>query len=124
MKDGESINKPPFLDGTNYDYYKFMMISFLKFMCNKAWKYVIKGWKYPVINSKPKVEWTNVEDDEAFRKSKALNSFFNGVGKNMFMLINICLEAKEAWEIIITGHEGTSKGACQGCSSLLLSLII
>ncbi|MCI82765.1 gag-pol polyprotein, partial [Trifolium medium] len=38
-----------------------------------------------------------------------LNAIFNGVDKNMFRLINTCTEAKEAWEILQTAHEGTTK---------------
>ena len=37
-----------------------------------------------------------VEDEEAIKNSKTLNSIFNGVNKNMFRLINTCSEAKEA----------------------------
>lgn len=58
---------------------------------------------------KPKVGWTNTEDDEALGNSKALNVIFNGVDKNMFRLINTCIEAKEDWEILKTVDEGTSK---------------
>src|ERR1044072_9485117 len=41
--------------------------------------------------------------------SKALNAIFNGVDKNMFRLINTCTVAKEAWDILKTAHEGTSR---------------
>lgn len=54
-----------------------MMVVFIKSMGNKAWKYVIKGWKYPVITSEDgttslqlEAEWSNVEDEEALGKSK------------------------------------------------------
>lgn len=42
----------------------------------------------------PEVEWSNVEDEEALGNSKALNTIFNGVDKNMFRIINTCSEAK------------------------------
>ena len=32
-----------------------------------------------------------------------------GVDKNMFRLINTCTVAKEAWDILKTAHEGTSR---------------
>jgi len=38
-----------------------------------------------------------------------LNALFNGVGKNMFRLINNYTVAKDAWNIFRTTHEGTSK---------------
>jgi phage FluMu gp28-like protein len=48
---------------------------------------------------KPKEEWTAAEDELAFGNSKALNSLFNGVDKNIFRLIKHCTVAKDAWEI-------------------------
>lgn len=97
VKDGRSVNKPPILDGTNYYYWKVMMVVFLKSLGIKSWKVVIKGWKNPIITSedgktnlKLEADWTDAEDDEALRNSKELNVIFNGVDKNMFRLINIC----------------------------------
>lgn len=58
---------------------------------------------------KVEFNWSNDEDGEAFGNSNALNVIFNGVHKNIFRLINICHEVKEAWEILRTAHEGTSK---------------
>lgn len=122
MKVGGSVNKPYVLDGTNYDYWKAIMVVFLKSMADNAWKHVIKGWKFPMITSeygstslKPEAEWTDTEDEKALGNSKALNSIFNGMDKNMFILINTCSKAKEAWEILKTAHEGTSKA----CMSIL-----
>jgi beta-galactosidase/beta-glucuronidase len=45
----------------------------------------------------------------ALGNSKALNDLFNGVDKNMFRLIKQCIVAKDAWEILKTAHEGTTK---------------
>lgn len=50
-----------------------------------------------------------LEDDEALGNSKSLSFIFNGVDKNMFRFINTCTEAKDAWAILKTAHEGTSK---------------
>ncbi|MCH81188.1 gag-pol polyprotein [Trifolium medium] len=69
-KDGGSINRPPVLDGSNYDYWKENMVAFLKSMDNRAWKAIIKGWIHPVVTAE---------------------------------------DAKQAWEILQTAHEGTSK---------------
>lgn len=92
------------------------MAVFLKSLGNKAWKVVIKGWKHPMItsedgttNQKLEADWTDVEDDEALGNSKALSENFNGVNKNIFRLINIYPEAKEAYEILKTAHEGISE---------------
>lgn len=89
------------MDGTNYDDWKAKIVAFLKSINNKTWKVVIKGWKYPVNVSQycrsslnPKDEWTNAKDNDDLGKSKVLNAIFNGVDKNMFILINTCTKAK------------------------------
>jgi hypothetical protein len=58
---------------------------------------------------KPEGEWTKGEDELALGNYKALNEIFNGVDTNMFRLIKRCTVAKQAWEILITTQEGTSK---------------
>lgn len=115
-KDGELVNKAPILDGTYYDYWKVMMMTFLKSLGNKGWKVVIKEWKHLMITSKDgttsqklETDCTDSEDDEALEKSKLLNEISDGMDKNTFRLINTGSEAKEASEILKTAHEGTSK---------------
>lgn len=73
---------------------------------------------------KPEVEWTNVEDNEDIGNSKALNSIFNGVDKNMFRLINTCTETNMLGiftRLLMNVHPMLG---CQGCNSLLQSLKI
>jgi len=117
-KEGGFVNRPPLLDGTNYDYWKSRMSAHLKSIDNKTWKVVLKGWEHPVVldkdGHKTKVlkleeEWTAPEDELALANSKALNALFNGMDKSMFRLIKKCNVAKDAWEILRTTHEGTSK---------------
>src|ERR1044072_236527 len=120
-KEGGSINRPPILDGTNYDYRKARMTAFLRSIDNKTWKSIVKGWTPPVnkttsenssattIELKNEEDWTTEEDEAALANSKAINAIFNGVDKNMFRLINTCTVAKEAWDILKTAHEGTSR---------------
>lgn len=59
-----------------------------------------------ITNLKPKEDWSKEKDKLALGNSKALNSLFNGVDKNIFTLINTCTMAKDAWEILRTTHEG------------------
>lgn len=115
-KEGGSINRPPCLDGTNYDYWKSRMEAFLRAQDSKTWKAVIKGWKHPTttaedgkVSLKPEEEWTKEEDEAALGNSRALNAIYNGVDRNMFKLVHTCTVAKEAWEILKTAHEGTLK---------------
>jgi len=82
------INRPPVLDGTNYDYWKTRMAAFLKFMDNKTWKAVIEGWEHPVVMDidgkattalKPEGDWSKDDDELAIGNSKALNALVNVV---------------------------------------------
>jgi len=94
------------------------MSAFLKSIDSKTWNVVLKGWEHPVtldkdgnktVILKPEEEWTTIEDELSLDNSKALNALFNGVDKNMFRMIKQCTIAKDAWEILKTAHEGTSK---------------
>lgn len=115
-KDTFFVNRPPIFYGTNYDYWKAKMVSFLKSMDNKTWKIVVKCWKHPMnisqdgaSNLKPKVGWTDVEDNEDLGNSKALDVIFIGLDKNIFRFINTSTKVKDAREILKTAHKGTSK---------------
>ncbi|KAK2402989.1 gag-protease polyprotein [Trifolium repens] len=115
-KNRGSINRPPILDGSNYDYWKARMIAFIKSMDQGAWRAIVTGWNHPMVTTedgctslKGVADWSAEEETIASANSKALNAIFNGVDQNMFKLINTCTEAKQAWEILQTAHEGTSK---------------
>ncbi|KAK2436692.1 secreted RxLR effector protein [Trifolium repens] len=117
-KEGGFVNRPPMLTGSNYDHWKPKMIAFLKSIDSRTWKAVLKGWDHPLVMTKegtstgelkPEADWTKEEDEAALSNNKAVNALFNGVDENMFKLIKKCLSAKEAWEILMTRYEGTSK---------------
>ncbi|GAU10419.1 hypothetical protein TSUD_419150, partial [Trifolium subterraneum] len=112
------VTRLPLLDDSNYDIWKARMIAFLKSMDSRTWKVVLKGWEHPKVKDangadtdelKPEEDWTAAEDSLALGNSKALNALFNGVDKNMFRLIKKCEVAKDAWEILKTTQEGTTK---------------
>lgn len=99
------MNRPPILDGTKYDYWKACMVAFIKSMDNKAEKSVVMGWDQPMIRDKNgkitdelklEEDWDDEDDKLAHGNSKALNSLFNGMDKNIFTLINNCAIAKDA----------------------------
>jgi hypothetical protein len=118
VKDGGFVNRPPLLNGSNFDYWKARMVAFLRSMDNKTWKAVVNGWDHPTYTAKegtsigekkPESEWSKEEDEPALGNSKALNALFNGVDSNMFRMIKQYTIAKDAWEILVTAHEGTAK---------------
>ena len=94
------------------------MVAFIKSLDSKSWKAILTAWEHPVIRDKdgkttgelkPEAEWTKEEDELAHGNSKALNALFNAVDNNIFRMIKQCSVAKEAWDILMTTHEGTAK---------------
>ncbi|MCI52348.1 gag-pol polyprotein, partial [Trifolium medium] len=51
-KEGGFVNRPPLLDGSNYDYWKSRTVAFLKSIDNKTWKSVVRGWEHPKVIDK------------------------------------------------------------------------
>ncbi|WJX84054.1 hypothetical protein P8452_66664 [Trifolium repens] len=96
-RNGGSINRPPVLNGSNYDFWKPRMIAFIKSMDPKAWKAIVTGWNHPIVSAedgssrlKGERDWTPKEETEPNNNSKSLNVIFNGVDENIFKLINTC----------------------------------
>ncbi|KAK2374328.1 hypothetical protein QL285_075300 [Trifolium repens] len=118
-KDGGYMNRPPLLNGSNnYDHWKSKMTAFLRSIDSKVWKAVLTGWDHPTYASKegtstgvqkPEVEWTPEEETAAHYYHKAIYALINGVDTSVFKLIKNCVSAKEAWEILKTCYEGTTK---------------
>ncbi|CAM8965633.1 unnamed protein product [Rhodiola kirilowii] len=116
LKEGQSITRPPLLEGSNYATWKPVMRSFLKSLDEKAWKAVLKGWTEPIMNNltgepiaKPEALWTEEEDKASMGNSKAMNAIFSAVDETVMKLIINCEVAKEAWDILQTSFEGTDK---------------
>ncbi|KAK2428670.1 gag-protease polyprotein [Trifolium repens] len=118
-KDGGYMNRPPLLNGsTNYDSWKSKMTAFLRSIDRKVWKVVLTGWEHPTYASKegtsmgvlkPEVEWTPEEETAAHYNHKAIYAVFNVVDTSVFKFIKNCVSAKDAWEILKTCYEGTTK---------------
>jgi hypothetical protein len=94
------------------------MAAFLKSIDSQVWRAILSGWEAPVVTDKDgnktnvlkaELEWTKEEQELSTYNSKAINALFNGVDRSMFRLIKKCVVAKEAWDILETVHEGTSK---------------
>ncbi|CAM8997154.1 unnamed protein product [Rhodiola kirilowii] len=116
LKEGQSITRPPLLEGLNYATWKPVMRSFLKSLDEKAWRAVMRGWTEPMMNNltgesvpKPEALWTEEEDKASMGNSKAMNAIFSAVDENVMKLIINCEVAKEAWDILQTAFEGTDK---------------
>ena len=106
MDRSQSLNAPPYFDGSNYAFWKVRMKAFLRSI-------------YEAIGDAIEISWTRLEatkstwDKAAFAvsnaNSKALNAIFCGVSPDEFHQILHITIAKEAWQILETTYEGTKK---------------
>ncbi|CAM8987200.1 unnamed protein product [Rhodiola kirilowii] len=116
LKEGQSTNQPPLLEGPNYAHWKSKMKAFLKSLDERAWRAVMIGWKEPMMANpegavmpKPEALWSEADDVAAVGNSKALNAIFYGVDENVFKLIAECEVAKEAWDILRIAYESPDR---------------
>ncbi|KAL1193030.1 hypothetical protein V5N11_026080 [Cardamine amara subsp. amara] len=115
-REGCSVTRPPFLDGTNYGYWKIRMQSFISSVDGDAWNSVLVGYKDPLIadaqgkiSSKVRSLWSHEELKKDTSNAKALNAIYNAIDVGQFRMISSYKTAKEIWEALETTYEGTSK---------------
>ncbi|KAA0033169.1 gag-pol polyprotein [Cucumis melo var. makuwa] len=81
IKEGPSASRPPILDGQNYSYWKPQMIFFIKTLDGKAWRALVTSYDSPMITvngvsvPKPKVDWTDVEEQASVGKPEHLTRY-------------------------------------------------
>ncbi|CAM8999606.1 unnamed protein product [Rhodiola kirilowii] len=126
LKEGQSTNRPPLLEGPNYVYWKSRMKTFLKSIDERAWRAVMIGWTEPTMANpegavmpKPEALWSEADDVAAVWNSKALNAIFYGVDEKVFKLIAECEVAKEAWDILRIAYEGPDSESNDGSGEKL-----
>ena len=102
----ESLNVPPYFDGSNYAFWKVRMKAFLCSIDESVWDAVDIGWTRPKA---AKSIWDKAALVASNANSKALNAIFCGVSPNEFHRISHIIIAKEAWEILKNTYEGTKK---------------
>lgn len=56
-----------------------------------------------------KKDWTLAENEEAIENSCAFNAIYDGVDKNIFKIINRCINYKKKYETLKLTHKGTFK---------------
>ncbi|CAM8920372.1 unnamed protein product [Rhodiola kirilowii] len=84
LKEGQSTNRSPLLEGPNYGYWKSKMKAFLKFLDEKAWRAVLVGWTLPLMANaegimvlKPDALWTDADEKVSAGNAKAMNAIFS-----------------------------------------------
>ena len=106
MDRSQSLNAPPYFDGSNYAFWKVCMRAFRCSIDETVWDVVDIGWTRPEAAK-------STLDKEALAatnaNSKALNVIFCGVSPDEFHRISHVTIAKKAWQILETTYEGTKK---------------
>ncbi|TYK19881.1 gag-pol polyprotein [Cucumis melo var. makuwa] len=98
------------------------MIFFIKTLDGRPWRAFVAGYEPLMITldgvsvPKPKVDWTDAEEQASVGNARALNAIFNGVDLNVFKLINSYSIAKEAWRILKLLMKGLLKSRYPDCS--------
>ena len=106
MDRSQSLNAPPFFDGSNYAFWKVCMRAFVCAIDESVWDSIKNGY---VRSTTPKSEWDKAALALANANSKAINAIFCGVSTNEFHRILHVEIAKETWTILETTYEGTKK---------------
>ena len=73
MDRSQSLNVPPFFDGSNYAFWKVRMRAFLFSIDESVWDAVENGWTRPKA---AKSTWDKAALAAVNAKSKALNAIF------------------------------------------------
>ena len=84
--------KPPFFDGTSFDYWKRKMKMYLGSINDKVWDVVEN--EFVIIDP------TNLIDNDKINKqwnTMALNTIYNGIDSKVFEQIKDLKKASEVW---------------------------
>ena len=90
--EGQSINRLPFFDGNNYNYWKCRMIIDFKSINLDLWNIVVNGYTPSKKNYK---EWNDNENKLATLDGKGLNTLFCAINEDQFNRISNCSTSHE-----------------------------
>jgi hypothetical protein len=95
--------KPPFFDGTSFDYWKRKMKMYLGSINDKMWDVVENEFVF--------LDPTNLINNDKINKqcnTMALNTIYNGIDSKVFEQIKDLKKASEVWVRLEETYEGTS----------------
>ena len=106
MNWSQSLNAPPFFDGSNYAFWKVHMRAFLCAIDESVWDSIENGYVKPTT---AKSKWDKATLAFANANNKAINAIFCDVSTDEFHRMSHVGTAKEAWTILKTTYKGTKK---------------
>ncbi|GKU99710.1 hypothetical protein SLEP1_g12512 [Rubroshorea leprosula] len=113
--EGLSTTKPPFFDGTNYNYWKNRMKLFMLANVPKAWVVTMKGPYVPmkIVGErevpKEEIDWNDEDLEKIMINNKAINMLQCAFNPTEFHRVSGCDTAKAMWDMLEVTHEGTSQ---------------
>ncbi|GMI98899.1 hypothetical protein HRI_003559200 [Hibiscus trionum] len=102
----QSIDKPPFFDGTHYAHWKTKMKFFIKSRDYKLWDIVEDG---PFVPQRSKAEWSADDRKKMELNCKALHILFCAFGPSIYEKMSSCESANEVWDKLEVTYEGTDE---------------
>ena len=94
--------KPPFFDGTSYDYWKRKISVYLGSINDQVWD--VTENDYAIINPDNP---TNQDKSNKQCNTMALNTLYNALDPKVFEQIKDCERANEVWRRLEETYEGT-----------------
>ena len=93
MDQSQSLNAPPYFNGSNYAFWKVRMRAFLCSIDERVWDAIDIGWTRPEA---AKSEWDKAAIMAVNANIKALNAILYGVSPDEFHRVSHVTIAKEA----------------------------
>jgi hypothetical protein len=101
--EGNSTNKAPLFNGTNFAFWKVRMRTYIMDLGADVWDVVDIGYVKPVVlaNKDDKLEFSF--------NAKAMNAILSGLVEEEFVKVMHLGTAKEMWDKLINSYEGNEK---------------
>ncbi|XP_072082090.1 uncharacterized protein [Arachis hypogaea] len=116
LTEGQSNNRPPYFNGSNYSYWKERMRIFVQSIDYNIWKIILNGPDVPTkqnadgeVVAKEDSEWTNEEKKKVELNAKAINLMHCAISFEEFRKVSRYKTAKEIWDKLRLTHEGTKQ---------------
>jgi hypothetical protein len=117
MVEGQSTNRPPLFNSSDYSYWKTRMTTYIKGQDYLIWKIIVNGPHVPIKIveeqeiPKQETEWDENDVKLIELNYKAMNCLYCAFDSKEFDEISSCNSAKEIWERLEATYEEDSTEA-------------
>jgi hypothetical protein len=115
MLEGQSTNRPPLFNSSDYSYWKTRMTTYIKGQDYLIWKIIVNGPHVPtkIVEEqeipKQETEWDENDVKLIELNYKAMNCLYCAFDSKEFDEISSCNSAKEIWERLEATYEEASQ---------------